>query len=91
MCPCVCVCVCVCVHVCVCACMCVLHVCACVCEVLMATPDICNQMFKNKVQVLFIISRFNSLTVGLPRPQRSKLVCLRRCIKLGLMFGELEK
>ena len=42
-------------------------------EVHMATPDI-NQMFKKLVQDLFIISRFSSLTAGLPRPQRSKHV-----------------
>ena len=65
-----CVCVSVCVSV---VCVCV-SACMCVYEVHMATPDIYNQMLKKMVLDLFIISQFNSLPAGLPKPLRSKRV-----------------
>ena len=65
-------------------------VCMCVCEVHIATPDICNQMFKKIGS-----SSDHHLSILLPNSgvtQATKVrtctfsVCLRRCIKLGLMF-----
>ena len=72
-CVCVCECVCVCVYVCVCACGCV-YVCVCLC--IKCTWQHQTYVTRYLNQVRFIISRFNSLTAVLPRPQRSELVLL---------------